>query len=74
MQELLRRLVGLLMVWFSEVFELVNTTSDPFSSTVQSSQNSVPEPPADFKLREDHLSGSTIKGETYSTAFSTIKL
>ncbi|KAL6495961.1 hypothetical protein OROGR_030524 [Orobanche gracilis] len=28
----------------------------------QSSQNSIPAPPANFKLREDHMSGSSIKG------------
>ncbi|KAI3463204.1 hypothetical protein Pfo_019867 [Paulownia fortunei] len=32
-----------------------------FNESVQSSQNSIPAPPANFKLREDHMSGSSIK-------------
>ncbi|KAH6781250.1 GPI-anchored adhesin-like protein [Perilla frutescens var. frutescens] len=35
-----------------------------FSESVQSSQNSIPAPPPNFKLREDQMSGSTIKGES----------
>ncbi|XP_051135881.1 uncharacterized protein LOC127254686 [Andrographis paniculata] len=32
-----------------------------FGESVQSSESSIPAPPANFKLREDHLSGSSIK-------------
>ncbi|CAK9144645.1 unnamed protein product [Ilex paraguariensis] len=32
-----------------------------FSEQVQASNSSIPAPPANFKLREDHLSGSSIK-------------
>lgn len=31
--------------------------------TVQSLRSSIPAPPANFKLRDDHLSGSSLKGE-----------
>lgn len=32
---------------------------------VQSLRSSIPAPPANFKLREDHLSGSSIKGNHF---------
>ncbi|KAA8541604.1 hypothetical protein F0562_022756 [Nyssa sinensis] len=35
--------------------------SDFFGEQVQALHSSIPAPPANFKLREDHLSGSTIK-------------
>ncbi|KAL0463776.1 UNVERIFIED_CONTAM: hypothetical protein Slati_0265200 [Sesamum latifolium] len=35
--------------------------SEFFNESVQSLQNSIPAPPANFKLREDHMSGSSIK-------------
>ncbi|KAH6773347.1 hypothetical protein C2S52_003772 [Perilla frutescens var. hirtella] len=38
--------------------------SEFFNESVQSSQSSIPAPPANFKLREDHVSGTSIKGET----------
>ncbi|GER45061.1 COP1-interacting family protein [Striga asiatica] len=33
-----------------------------FNESVQSSQKAIPAPPANFKLREDNMSGSSIKG------------
>ncbi|KAL6563335.1 hypothetical protein OROHE_005922 [Orobanche hederae] len=36
------------------------------NESVQSSQNSIPAPPANFKLREDHMSGSSIKPPGHS--------
>lgn len=44
-----------------------------FLSTVQSSQNSIPAPPGNFKLREDHMSGSSIKGGIYCFTFASLK-
>lgn len=38
-----------------------------FFLTVQALRRSIPAPPANFKLREDHLSGSSLKGECLST-------
>ncbi|KAI3455658.1 hypothetical protein Pfo_012321 [Paulownia fortunei] len=35
--------------------------SEFFNESVQSSQSSIPAPPANFKLREDHISGTSIK-------------
>ncbi|KAL5755493.1 hypothetical protein ACOSQ2_020239 [Xanthoceras sorbifolium] len=35
--------------------------SDLFNEQVQALQSSIPAPPANFKLREDHMSGSSIK-------------
>ncbi|KAK4395039.1 COP1-interacting protein 7 [Sesamum angolense] len=35
--------------------------SEFFNESVQSSQSSIPAPPGNFKLREDHISGSSIK-------------
>ncbi|GER52336.1 COP1-interacting family protein [Striga asiatica] len=36
-----------------------------FNESVQSSQNAIPAPPASFKLREDNMSGSSIKDLEY---------
>ncbi|KAL3825077.1 hypothetical protein ACJIZ3_021106 [Penstemon smallii] len=37
--------------------------SELFGESVQSSDSSIPAPPSNFKLRDDHMSGSSIKGE-----------
>jgi len=34
---------------------------------VQSLQSSIPAPPAHFKLRDDHMSGSSLKGDAWVT-------
>ncbi|CAL0302220.1 unnamed protein product [Lupinus luteus] len=37
--------------------------SELFNEQVQSLRSSIPAPPANFKLRDDHISGSSLKGE-----------
>ncbi|EOY27342.1 Uncharacterized protein TCM_029207 isoform 6 [Theobroma cacao] len=37
--------------------------SELFNDQIQSLHSSIPAPPANFKLREDHMSGSSIKGD-----------
>ncbi|XP_057797084.1 uncharacterized protein LOC131013096 [Salvia miltiorrhiza] len=44
-----------------------------FNDSVQSSQNLIPAPPANFKLREDHMSGSTIKAPRSFFSLSTFR-
>ncbi|KAL1559184.1 hypothetical protein AAHA92_09554 [Salvia divinorum] len=44
-----------------------------FNESVQSSENSIPGPPANFKLREDHMSGSTIKAPRSFFSLSTFR-
>ncbi|KAL9368729.1 hypothetical protein Peur_039928 [Populus x canadensis] len=39
--------------------------SELFNEQVQALHSSIPAPPANFKLRDDHLSGSSIKGECF---------
>ncbi|KAF7843641.1 COP1-interacting protein 7 [Senna tora] len=41
--------------------------SELFGEQVQSLQSSIPAPPAHFKLRDDHISGSSLKGEVWVT-------
>ncbi|KAF7814000.1 COP1-interacting protein 7 isoform C [Senna tora] len=41
--------------------------SELFSDQVQSLQSSIPAPPAYFKLRDDHISGSSLKGDACIT-------
>ncbi|KAL6539249.1 hypothetical protein OROGR_011898 [Orobanche gracilis] len=43
------------------------------NESVQSSQNSIPTPPANFKLREDHMSGSSIKAPRSFFSLSTFR-
>ncbi|QCE02358.1 hypothetical protein DEO72_LG8g369 [Vigna unguiculata] len=38
-----------------------------FNEQVQSLQSSIPAPPAHFKLRDDHMSGSSLKGDAWVT-------
>ncbi|KAM7483929.1 hypothetical protein LguiB_008512 [Lonicera macranthoides] len=45
-----------------------------FSEQAHSLRSSIPAPPANFKLREDHLSGSSMKGAVYETKFSPLIL
>ncbi|XP_047941735.1 uncharacterized protein LOC125188748 [Salvia hispanica] len=44
-----------------------------FNESVQSSENSIPGPPANFKLREDQMSGSTIKAPRSFFSLSTFR-
>ncbi|CAJ1950697.1 unnamed protein product [Sphenostylis stenocarpa] len=37
-----------------------------FNEQVQSLQSSIPAPPAHFKLRDDHISGSSLKGDAWA--------
>ncbi|KAG5228867.1 COP1-interacting protein [Salix suchowensis] len=39
--------------------------SELFNEQVQALHSSIPAPPANFKLRDDHISGSSIKGECF---------
>nr|KYP54376.1 hypothetical protein KK1_000564 [Cajanus cajan] len=41
--------------------------SELFNEQVQSLQSSIPAPPAHFKLRDDHISGSSLKGDAWVT-------
>ncbi|XP_011079454.1 uncharacterized protein LOC105162955 isoform X2 [Sesamum indicum] len=47
--------------------------SEFFNESVQSLQNSIPAPPANFKLREDHMSGSSIKAPRSFFSLSTFR-
>ncbi|KAL8537842.1 hypothetical protein ACS0TY_012830 [Phlomoides rotata] len=44
-----------------------------FNESVQSSRNSIPAPPSNFKLREDHMSGSSIKAPRSFFSLSTFR-
>ncbi|KAG8388438.1 hypothetical protein BUALT_Bualt02G0125900 [Buddleja alternifolia] len=47
--------------------------SEFFNESAQSSQNSIPAPSANFKLREDHISGSSIKAPRSFFSLSTFR-
>ncbi|PIN09563.1 hypothetical protein CDL12_17864 [Handroanthus impetiginosus] len=47
--------------------------SEFFNESVQSSHSSIPAPPANFKLREDHISGSSIKAPRSFFSLSTFR-
>ncbi|CAI9114471.1 OLC1v1015200C1 [Oldenlandia corymbosa var. corymbosa] len=47
--------------------------SEFFNDQVQSLRSSIPAPPANFKLREDHLSGSSIKAPRSFFSLSTFR-
>ncbi|RDY00563.1 COP1-interacting protein 7 [Mucuna pruriens] len=47
--------------------------SDLFNEQVQSLQSSIPAPPAHFKLRDDHISGSSLKAPKSFFSLSTFR-
>ncbi|KAL8466391.1 hypothetical protein ACS0TY_035480 [Phlomoides rotata] len=47
--------------------------SEYFNEQVQSSDSSIPAPPANFKLRDDHMSGSSIKAPRSFFSLSTFR-